>query len=495
MISRVWGEKGGRNYFNIEGNDEKRGYEWLPKEQWNPTFMLRFAASTKTQMFYKADYLSEKINYYNPLFDPTYLGAGERTFLGNDVDYNSTRMLHHFNIQTEIFKKTKFIGDFSYQKQTRNKQNYVYDILAIQEVSRGDKSVFYNAETFYSKGTFNNFLNSKKTNLQVGYEGDYTKGFASSGTIGITQISENSMNDILNVSVFASTEVNLSQNWFLRPGVRINFSDTFNTKPNFSLVLKNSINENSEFRAIIGSSNKNPTFEELFTYMVDANHDIRGNVNLKPENSYSGTLFYSIYNKPNEFLKWSLDASTMYLQVHDRIEMAQINDIPPQFKYINVSTDQSWLNTLSGRVSNKNFGFNIGLSILGRALEINNYQEDKYFFSKEINSSVYYNLLKTNTTFAVFFKGVGKSRRITEDTSLGITQYILTEQKAFSLLDASISQKVWKDHFTLTVGARNLFDVTSFVNTGSGGAHGGSGSSTSMLFYGRSYFARLNFNF
>ncbi len=486
-----WGDKKGKNYFEQDGS---RGYEWQPKEQWNPAFLLKFS-SPKTQFFYKADYLLEEVNYYNPVVNFKNLGGGNRTFTAKDIDYNTSRMLHHFNIQTELFKKTKYTGDFSYQKQTRKKQDYIFDIPARAELSRDEESIYYQAETYYSRGTLSNFLNSEKTNAQIGYEADYTRGFA--GWETGRNFDKDIIKDVLNVGVFASAEFNLSENWFLRPGFRINFSDVFQTKPNFSLVFKNRINDQSEFRAIVGSANKNPTFEELFTYMVNVNHDIRGNEDLKPENSYSGTLYYSLFSKPDEKLKWSFDVSSMYLQTEDRIELAEISQIPLQYKYINVDTYQSWLNTVSGKISNKNFGVNVGFSVIGRALDLSGNQDNKFNYSTEINASAYYNLLKTKTSFAVYYKGVGKSYRVTEDKSLGVTQYFQNQQDAFSLMDASVSQKIWKDHFTLTLGVRNLFDIGNVLNLsqGTGGNHGTAGSSAERMFYGISYFGRLNFNF
>ncbi|MBP6576920.1 MAG: TonB-dependent receptor plug domain-containing protein [Chryseobacterium sp.] len=486
-----WGNNQGKNYFL---QDSRRGYEWQPKEQWNPTFMLRFSAP-KTQFFYKADYLMEEINFYNPLLVPKDLGAGERTFTALDRDYFTQRMLHHFNIQTELFKKTKFTGDFSYQKQSRKKEDYLFDVPAIQELSRENKTTYYQAETFYSRGTISNFLNSNKSNLQLGYEGDYTKGFA--GMDAGKFDNNNVVNDVLNLSVFASAEFDLNSNWFLRPGVRMNFSDTFETKPNFSLVLKKAINDQSEFRAIVGSANKNPTFEELFTYMVDSNHNIQGSSDLKPENSYSGMLYYSLFSKSNSPIKWSLDVSSLYLQTQDRIELAITSETPLQYKYINVDSYESWLNTISGKISNKNFGVNLGFSVLGRMLDLNQAQDNSYQYSPEVNASAYYNLLKTKTSLAVYYKGVGRTYRIMEDKSLGVTQYILGRQNAFSLMDASISQKIWKDHFTLTLGVRNIFDISDVRNGasgGTGGAHATTGAAERM-FYGRSYFARFNFNF
>lgn len=52
------GEKGGKNYIEEDGN---RGYLWQPKEQMNPTFIIKYN-TPKTQIFYKADYLLEEIN-------------------------------------------------------------------------------------------------------------------------------------------------------------------------------------------------------------------------------------------------------------------------------------------------------------------------------------------------------------------------------------------------------------------------------------------------
>lgn len=485
-----WGNNQGKNYFE---RDNRRGYEWQPKEQWNPSFILRFSAP-KTQFFYKADYLLEEINYYNSVVDPKDLGGGERTFTSRDRDYFTQRMLHHFNIQTEFFKKTKFTGDLSYQKQSRERQDYVFDVPAIQEVSRDSKGTYYEAETIYSRGVISNFLDSNWANVQLGYEGDYTKGFAGmdSGKFD----GNNVVNDVLNAGIFASAEFDLSSNWFLRPGVRINFSDTFETKPNVSLVLKKTINDQSEFRAVVGSANKNPTFEELFTYFVDSNHNIQGNSNLKPENSYSGMLYYSLFSKPSSSIKWSVDISSLYLQTQDRIELAIINEQPLQYKYINIDSYESWLNTISGKISNKNFGFNLGFSVLGRMMNLNNITDAKYQYSPELNASAYYNLLRTKTSFAIYYKGVGRTYRIMEDKSLGVTQYILGRQNAFSLMDFSVSQKIWKDHFTFTAGVRNIFDISDVRNAVSGttGAHATT-TAAERMFYGRSYFGRFNFNF
>ena len=483
-----WGNLEGKNSFE----SGKRGYLWQPKEILTPSLIVRYNGG-KTQLFYKADYLQENINYYNTVVEPKYLGAGERTFIATDRDYYTSRHLHQFNLRSELFKKTKVNLDLSYQKQKRQNQDYVFDIPAREVMEKDEKQTYYESETWYARGTANNFTNWENTDVQLGFETDYTKGFAGWSTGSFS--GQNINRTIYNASVFASAEFNLSDTWFLRHGFRLNFSDTYETKPNFSVVLKNKLNENSEFRAIVGTANRNPTFEELFTFMVDSNHDIRGNADLKPENSYSGTLFYSLYNNSGSSLKWGLDISSMYLQVQDRIDLSVVSENPIKYKYINVDTYQSWLNSVSAKISNKHFGFNAGFSLLGRSLSIDTLNDDKFRYSYETNASFYYNLLKTNTTLSVYYKGIGRSYSVSENNSLGVTQYLLGQRNGFSLMDVSLSQKFWKEHFTLTVGVRNLFDVSSVNNqTIYGGSHnvvnGGE-----RLFYGRSLFGRFNFNF
>lgn len=490
------GEKGGKNYIEEDG---KRGYLWQPKEQINPSLLLRFS-TPKTQFFYKADYLNEEINWYNPVLNPIDYAGGANTRVAKDRDYRTIRMLHHFNIQTELFKKMKYYGDFSYQKQSRKFTDFNFDVPARSIISKDEENTYYDAETLYSRGTFNQFVYIKNMDIQAGYELDFTKGFAGS-IAGKFGNGEQVNQKVLNAGIFASAEMSLTDNWFFRPGFRMNFSDVFQSTPSYSLVLKNKINNRSEFRAIVGSANRNPTFEELFTHYVEANHNITGNVNLRPEKGYSGSINYTLTNKPEKDLKWSIDVSTMYLQVLDKISLATISEAPLVFQYINVETYQSWLNGVSGRISNKNFGFNAGISLLANSLSLDELSNEKYLYSTEINAGIYYNLIKSKISFNLWYKYIGKTYIFNQDNSLGVSTYNLKAQNPYSMMDFTISQKFWKDHFQLTLGVRNIFNVTNVQNNttgGSGGAHGGSSNNTNSaldLFYGRSFFSRITFNF
>lgn len=483
-----WNEQKGKNHFL---QDNKRGYEWQPKEQIGSAFILKYS-KRNTKLSYKLDYLSEEVNFYNPLVLMENLGSGNRTFLSKDRDYFTNRLLNHLGISSLIFDKTRLNLDFSHQKQTRNNQDKIFDIPTRKVISENPQKTYYQSETLYSRGNISNFINRENADIQLGYEADYTKGFSSwnAGSFNHSDVNKS----IFSGGIFASGEFKILPQWFLRVGTRYNFSDTFKAKPTFSLVLKHLLNDKSEIRAIVGSSNRNPTFEELYTYFVDSNHDIRGNKNLKPENSYSGAILYT-FSDGNGDTRWSFDASTMYIQVSDKIYPSIVNNAPLQFRFINVDTFESWNNSILGKLKMRNWNFNVGISVLGKSQEIFNSLKDQYRFSTEWNASVFYHIPKTNTSISVYYKGMGTGYEIEEDKSLNITQYLPTKRKGFSLVDASISQILWKERFTLTIGVRNLLNISQVRNTTSStGAHG-TGANTQTLFYGRSYFGRINFNF
>src|SRR5690606_1356203 len=169
-----WGNKRGRKYFE---QDNSRGYEWLPKEQWNAYGSVNFKKGNFSA-FYKLSYLSEKINRYDSIVNSRVFPGGERTFYANDRDYTTERWTHHLNINTKLFKQINYNGDFSYQTQERKFQDYEYDIPARQETLRKEESTYLSTKAYYSRGTFSNFIQNKKIDFQLGYELDYNKGFA-----------------------------------------------------------------------------------------------------------------------------------------------------------------------------------------------------------------------------------------------------------------------------------------------------------------------------
>ncbi|MDR2205502.1 MAG: TonB-dependent receptor plug domain-containing protein [Flavobacteriaceae bacterium] len=486
-----WGTQKGYRYFS-EINDKKRGYEWQPKDQMNVGGLIKYSKN-KTNIFYKINLLREEINYRDSKIEPLNFAGGERTYIAHDRDYFTTRWLHQLNLISNL-GTVKYMGDFSYQTQLRELQKYIYDIPARKEISREEKRPFYDINILYSRGMFSHFLDDEKLDFQLGYELDRTDGFAS-------QLTEQQFfrtdvkRTIFNYANFFSAEWNALPKFYVRPGARLALSDKFDHQFNYSLVLKYSATPKMDIRLSGGSANRFPKYEELFSYLMDANHDIHGNENLKPETGVTIGLFWD-YKNINENRNINVNFSGMYMDLKDKIELATINLNPLQFLYINVDGYKSLL--FSGNFGYKkgNFTFNSGVSLTGISREIkvfNSVSPTKFYFYPEANISANYKLNPTKTLFALYYKYSGSSKQYyLEDVNLqGVGKYSLEKIGDFSMMNATISQPFFKDHLELTLGIKNIFDVTSIEST----AQSRNILDSSKLFYGRSYFARLMYGF
>lgn len=490
------GAKNGYRHFD-ENRNGYRGYDWIPKDQVNATGILKYSKN-KTTIFYKTSFLHEQLNFRNPNTEMvSYLG-GERTYIARDRDYFTKRWLHQLNVVTTLGSSINYMGDFSYQSQKRDLQSYIYDVPLRQESSRENKETFYDIDVFYSRGMFSNFLNNDKFDFQLGYELDRTQGYASQFVEDRT-FGGNIFRTIFNYANFVSAEWNALPKFFVRTGFRLSLSDKFDRQYNYSIVFKYAATPQMDFRISGGSANRFPTYDELFTWFVDSNHDVRGNENLKPENGMTGGMFWD-YKNNNGNRTVNASFSGMYLQVKDRIELSVINFNPYQYKYINIDDYKSMLYNANLGFKKGNLQLNTGVSVTGvsqKLKAINDESPSKFFFYPEVNFSANYKLSKLKTLFALYYKYSGESRRYRMDgivTETGNGIYTLGKVGDFSMMNATISQPFFNNHLEFSIGVKNIFDVKDILNsTQSGDGH--NINSQMNLFYGRSYFARLIYNF
>lgn len=493
------GSQKGYKFFD-ETTNGQRGYEWQPKDLLIANAALRYSKNNTT-LFYKVNYLNEEINYYDENTNILPLSGGERTYTSQDKDYFSTRWIHQFNIVTKLGARINYTGDFSYQIQERESQEKKYDVPNRYVRSTDPRITFYKSEVLYSRGMFSNFLNSDKVNFQVGYELDRTKGFANASTFEDNNKVDGNVNrTIFNYANFVSAEWN-PLNWLsFRPGVRLSLSDKFDRQYNYSLTTRFITSDKSNIRTIFGSANRFPKYDELYTWRVDANHDIRGNENLKPETGYSAGAFWDYATATPSDWKLNVGLSGMYMDVKDRIESVIISNIPMKYTYLNVDNYKSILFGGSFSAKKDKFSFSAGISTLGIAQSLNTgnvTSDDDFNYYMEVNAAANYTLPVTKTLFALYYKYTGKSKLYTLESSgpADPGHYVLGDIGDFSMLNFTVSQPFYNNHFELALGIKNIFDVTSIRNTAqSGNSHNGPADSQN-LFYGRSYFARVNYNF
>ncbi len=114
-----------------------------------------------------------------------------------------------------------------------------------------------------------------------------------------------------------------------------------------------------------------------------------------------------------------------------------------------------------------------------------------FTYSPEFLTSINYKVIKSKTTFSIYYKYNGKL----PGYALVNSEVVQTTVADYNMMDLTVSQLFWKDKINLVLGCKNLFDVKS-VNSSivGGGAHSSSSSSV-PLSTGKNYFIKLALNF
>ena len=482
------GKLQGYKYF---GQDNLRGYDWNPKDQYDANAVLKYQ-NKKTSIFYKASFLREKFNYYNSLVSRESLndGLGGITYTALDRDYNTKRWIHQLNVQS-YFGHLKFDADFSYQSQNREYEDKLYDIPNREVKSTAEGHSYYKTEVIYSRGILSNFLNSKTFDFQLGYELDHTDGYAA--LIAGDFFGDNVSRKIFTYANFLSAEWNISDRFSIRPGARLTVSNQFENQFNYALSGKFKTSENSYLRAVLGSANKLPTYEQLFTYFVNTNHDVQGNPNLTPEVGYSIGAFWDQAFKTKDDWRINYGLNFLYLDLKDKIELVMVKE-PSTYKYLNINKYRSQLYSANLDVQKSQFTFGLKASVNGilRGLEETNVASpEDYNYQLQLGASATYKFEKLGTSLSAYYKYNGAEKRYVYRNS----NYELGEIGSYSMLDFMASQSFWKNRFEVAAGVKNIFDVTTIRDTTVAASGHNESSGNLNLFYGRSYFARLSYQF
>jgi outer membrane receptor for ferrienterochelin and colicins len=513
-ISKDWFVSVGANrtdfagfYNNMKGrdyaeNDGLRGFStWLPKEQVITNALINYNRE-KFRIFYKFDYMNEVIDYANPVVAPQDNYPFPATYFSKDKRYYVNRYYHHLNSYGHILPHLNYNISVSYQKQQRDLENYNYFILTRDEVDN-KKVTYQSKEVLYSTGQFTNFLNSKYVDLQIGYELVNDKSYAdgSSGTFldedkDYTPIRAR----IENYDIYASAEVKVNENFSIRPGYRYSFQSAFENQNATSVGFRYLLSKDWETRASFGKSYRTPNFDELYTYMVDNNHNLQGNKDLVPEQSMSYEASVKKSTSFNSELTLSNSLIVNYLDVDDKISLVLVSLTPVQaYKYLNIDKYRMWNFSTLHQMHYKNFDAKVGASLVGVSQKIDTSAQgtvsgDNYLFSLQLNAGLGYNVPEWNTVFATYYKFNGRYQQYIDN---GDGTFGLSTVPSYSMMDASVTKTFFKNQFSVTAGARNLFNVKN-VQTGQsggigGGAHAGA-SGNLPLGYGTSFFVKLSYN-
>ncbi len=483
-------DRKGKDYDNT---DLKRGYEWLPKQQYLGSGMLSYRDGN-FRAFYKFDYLDENIDYYNQAVLVTPNPPFGEIRYAMDKRYGTNRIYNHLNVTGKI-AQLDYNVSASYQKQTRDTEDFDYDLQTHQESNR-TTTRNQSAEVWYSTGTLSNFFKDKKADLQLGYE--LTSNLGMALVDGENQTLVLVRERLSNYDFFLSAEIRATEKFSLRPGIRYSFQDEFDNQYATSLGLRYLFNNGIELRGSLGKSFRTPDFDEMFSNIRFSGHIFLGNENLVPENSTS----YDISIKKNTTLASGLklygDWSAGWLDIGDKIDMAFVGfdaNADPVYQFINISSYQMLNIATTHQFEYKKWSLTAGASWVGISQKIDNGEtvsDDRFLFSLQLNGNVSYNWEKYATVFSVYYKFNGRQRQFAKTVENGESAFRLSEIGSYGFLDASVKKSFYKNRFEFTAGARNIMDVTRINQGIASGAH--ATSSDILLGYGRSYFVKLTYN-
>lgn len=482
-------------------DDGKRGYRQLPKEQLVGNALIGYNKND-FRVFYKFDYFGENVDYYNPVVVPIDNYPFPNTNYSNDRRYISNRYYHHLNSYGKLFSQLTYNVSVSHQKQARDIEKFNYQFETETETNKS-RETYQSKEVMYSTGTITNFFKDKTVDLQLGYEIVNEKGFYDA-TAGTFRDDQQQVTDIRkrleNYDFFAVAEINVSDKFSLRPGLRFSSQSYFDDQYASSLGMRYLLPKGIEVRASLGKSYRTPNFDELYTYFVDSNHNLQGNAALAPEQSTSYEISSKKTTHFNSGAALLNNLSVSYMEVDDRISLVLTQLTPFQtYQYQNIDKYKMWNISTSHQFAYENWSAKVGLAYVGISQKMdlgaeNSISDDSYLYSLQVNTNLSYSVQKWNTLFSIYYKYNGKQQQyMASSNSENQSQFILTELESYGWMDASIKKSFFNTKLEVTAGARNLLDITSVQQTqGTTGIH--AAGSDILLGYGRSYFLKLTYN-
>ncbi len=468
---------GGRNFFQgFSYKDTSRIESFKPRRQY---FFDGYYSYTGDIMKLKfsGDYFNELLLDKGALLPVYYETAFDSYF--TTVRYTG-RVDAAFNLPRSHF--INLVA--SYSSYTRTKLTYFKDLTTLEQnlVETGAVNDTTGIRSVVARGTFARSNSLKKVNYQAGFDANIETG-TGKRILGNRQ-------EIGDYAGFISLKWDPVSALSFQPGVRLIYNTKYSAPLVYALSAKWTIVDNLNLRLSYSRGFRTPDLKELYLTFVDIIHDVHGNPDLKAETSNNINLNLS-WKKDYGKSSWELQTSGFYNIIDNVITLAQVQGL--EYQYVNL-------------VKYKTTGFQLGTSwSLFPALRIQagvaetgiaaagneNDKTSAFIFATDVTLSGSYHLPKPDLTFSLFYKYTGKSPQFQLDGDIISTGYI----DPYNTMDITVAKGFWNQRIRLSTGVKNLFDTRTIPATGvSSGAHT-SGSNSTNIDWGRTFFVRLSLNF
>lgn len=469
---------GGRNFFGGYSLEDTRSKQWKPKEQYNAGGSYYYNTDN-TKLRLKSDFFRERLLDRNNPFPPYYEKA-------NDTWFTTLRM----NNSVEITQKTGENSGINlltaYSFYERKKEKYLVDLTDLSKTlttspADHDTSSF---NAVMARGTYNFTPDENIFSFQAGFDFNYE-------TARGKRI-ENNRETIGDYALFLSAQWKPGTQLTFQPGIRAAYNTRYKAPltPSLNIMYKPG---KTTLRASYARGFRSPSLKELYLYFYDSNHQIEGNEDLEAERSHSfnASANYKITKGKSTVV---FDLKPFYNIIDNKISLVQV-DPENLLHYRNENTGK--FSSLGFEISGSLYRSSLlnlkaGYSRIGR--KDDSFDSKKYIFSNNWNTSIDIDFLKNTAKFSVFYKYSGKYPTYFYTPDDEVTVGYIND---FHNMDVSLMKKFWHQRISLTMGIKNLFDNKEIggEGIGSGSGHGSGAGASSLVGWGRTFFAGMKINF
>ncbi|MFC2106766.1 TonB-dependent receptor plug domain-containing protein [Bacteroidota bacterium] len=471
---------GGRNFFGgFSDNKSLRSQRWKPKIQYNTDAYYLFN-SNKVKFKISANYFNENLWNKGNLQPPYYEFAFDNYYITN-------RLTARTDLSVDLNKNRFFSFLAAYSFYGRRKESYYKDMTTLEEqysINSSDQDTT-RFDSYMTRGTYSKSDKKSPFNYQMGYDINLETGSGKRIT-GKEQF-------IGDYAAYLSVQYEPLSIISVQPGIRYIYNTRYNAPLVYSLNAKLDILEQLSARASYSTGFRAPSLKELYLYFVDVNHNIRGNEDLKAEESQNINVGLN-YFRENKKHYYGMEANIFYNNINNIITLAVVKgDI---YTYINV--DKYITQGFQFNVKYKfypNIEVKVGLSETGRYNSLSSQisGSKKFVYTTDFITDLHYNILKYNLTFSLYYKYSGEIPQFYLDENNNVLEGYISD---YNTMDFSIQKGFFGNKFQVTTGLKNIFNNTVIPAVGgSGGVHSGGGGTSYAIGWGRTAFIKLSYNF
>lgn len=471
---------GGRNFF--DGYDpvdaDSRSQLWNPREQLFSQFKLTHSFRN-IKIGFLSSWFDEKVNNKaEPVITPYFAYA-------NDQVYRTLRFNNQLNIESRLSSRSSLTVMSAYSHYRYIKNTYRKNLVDLSEQLTSeqldDDTTQFNA--VFGRAMYVLEGKDKRWNAMAGMEVNNEMGDGRRIGGGAFYTTD--------VALFTGAEYKPVEKLTIRPSVRFIYNSRFSAPVIPSLNLLYKASDRLTLRGSVSLGYRAPSLKELFLYFVDNGlHNVQGNSDLQAETSRQ-LLLSGEYRLPLSKSVLTLEPSLFMNYIYDRISLVQFSESSTLFTYVNLDRFRSKGAEFRARMAFSALTLSAGAAYTGAwATFGGDVEQPETAWYPELNASVDYKFDKTKTLITVFWKHFGQRPVFVTNMEGQLKQF---DNQAFSFLDATISQKVCKDRLNISLGVRNILNVTNIQAMNAGGIHSNAGAADAPVAMGRTLFTRITY--